>query len=101
MLLKMLTIASKLRSLLDSSGMTAYRLAKNSGVPSSNLSDFLNGKKMPTDDVLSKLAPVLGVEFDELRAYADFERIGGEAGLARIQRYLERERSNGPVRSST
>lgn len=87
MLLMMITIGERLRDLIASSGLTAYRVAADSGVPRSNLSDYLNGKKFPSDDVLAKLAPVLGVPLEQLQAWADAERLGAER-LDGIEKYV-------------
>jgi len=55
-------LEKQLRSAVKDSGLTTYRLAKDSGVSQPVLSRFLNGKRGITLATASKLANVLGLE---------------------------------------
>lgn len=55
------SFTTDLRRLLCTSGLTVYRIAKDSGVPESSIGRFLRGKHGLTIDSLDKIAPVLGL----------------------------------------
>lgn len=78
---------ASLRQLLEKKAWTVYRLAKESGVSEGHLRNILSGKREPTDEVLAKLAPALEASFDQLKAWADADRLGDE-GLARLRKYV-------------
>lgn len=54
------------QKLLDKKGITAYRVAKDTGIPTASLSDWKNGKSIPKADKLSKIATYLGTTIEEL-----------------------------------
>ena len=57
----------KLLKLLKERNMTAYRLAKESGVSRGQLSDLINGKKPnPSINTVIKIAKVLGCKVDDI-----------------------------------
>lgn len=87
MLLKMRTIADRIKERMAELGLTAYRVAKDSGIATSNLSEMLSGKKHPTSAVLTKLAPVLGIPLTQLQAWAD-EDLLGEERLGGLSEYV-------------
>lgn len=51
----------KVKKLLDGKGITAYRLAKDTGIGQSTLSDWKNGRSQPKTDKLIKIANYFGV----------------------------------------
>ena len=51
----------QLRHLINTSGMTRYRISMESGVPQSTLSRFMSGTEMSTA-AIDRLAPVLGLK---------------------------------------
>ena len=55
-------LEQQLRSAVKDSGLTIYRLAKDSGVSQPVLSRFLNGKRGITLATAAKLANALGLE---------------------------------------
>ena len=55
-------LEDQIRAAFDESGMTVYRLAKDSGVPQPVVSRFINGKRGITLATASKLVAVLGLE---------------------------------------
>ena len=59
------TFSSRLRQLLDSADMTAYRLAQVSGVPKQTLSHYLLGNREPAFGNLVKIAKALNVSLSE------------------------------------
>lgn len=65
-------------------------LAKAAGIAPSYLSDIENDRRIPSEDVLRKLAEVLALDFDELMAQA------GKFG-ERADRYLRRHPTAGTL----
>lgn len=65
--------ANSLLRQLEQKKWTVYRLAKESGVTEGHLRNIISGKRSPTDEVLSKLAPALAVPLDQLKAWARAE----------------------------
>jgi hypothetical protein len=55
-------LEDQIREAFKESGMTVYRLAKNSGVPQPVVSRFINRKRGITLDTASKLVTILGLE---------------------------------------
>ena len=76
----------KLKQFRESLGISGYRLAKDAGLAYSNLHHIESGKRPPTDEVLSKIAPILGISFDELKAWANVDKLGAEE-LSAIRKY--------------
>lgn len=54
------------RQIIDKKGITPYRVAKDTGVPNSTLSDWKMGKSKPKADKLLKIANYLGINVEEL-----------------------------------
>lgn len=61
------TFAARLRALRAGAGLTAYALAKKSGVSKQTLSSLEAGNANPSWDVLCKLADALEVPLDAFR----------------------------------
>ena len=55
-------LEEQIRAAIKESGLTIYRLAKDSGVPQPVLSRFVNAKRGITLSTASKLAATLGLE---------------------------------------
>ena len=55
-------LEKQIRAAIKKSGLTIYRLAKDSGVPQPVLSRFVNAKRGITLSTASKLAEALGLE---------------------------------------
>lgn len=55
-------LEEQIRIAIKESGLTIYRLAKDSGVPQPVLSRFVNAKRGITLSTASKLATTLGLE---------------------------------------
>lgn len=53
-------------SLLRERGITAYRVAKDTGIPTATLSDWKNGRSTPKTDKLLKIAEYFGVPLEQL-----------------------------------
>lgn len=77
----------RLRAIREKVGLSGYRVASDAGVDGGLYAKIETGQRHPTDDVLSKLAPVLGIPFDELKAWADADRLGQE-GIERLKRFV-------------
>lgn len=52
----------KIKSHMDSIGLSPYKLSKDHGFPKSSLSDWFTGKAVPGIDSVEKLCSVLGLE---------------------------------------
>lgn len=59
----MYEIYAKMR---DSRGMTDYQVSKETGIPTSVMSSWKNGKYTPKVDRLVKIAKLFNVSMDEL-----------------------------------
>ena len=55
-----------LEKLLKINGTTLYRVAKETGIPYSSLSDWKNGKTTPKQDKMQKLAEYFNVSLEYL-----------------------------------
>ena len=56
----------RLYKLMTEKGMHHAELARRSGLPRNNISTYINGRSLPSQQSLTKLAKVLGVTADEL-----------------------------------
>ena len=56
----------KLKTLLDTKGVTAYRMAADLGFPQSTVSEWLSGAYTPKADKLLLIARYFGVPVEEL-----------------------------------
>lgn len=54
------------RQKLDQKGITPYRVAKDTGIPTSTLSDWKTGRSTPKLDKLIKIADYLDMNLEEL-----------------------------------
>lgn len=54
----------KFKKLLDERGVTAYRVAKETGLSSVVFTDWKNGKSQPKVDKLKKIADYFGVTIE-------------------------------------
>ena len=57
----------KIKSLLDTKGMSAYRLSKITGLSQNTLQNYKNGHE-PSFRNMEKIADALGVSLDEFRS---------------------------------
>lgn len=78
----------RLREHREARGILSAAAAKAVKLQPSNYSAIENGRRDPQDDFLQELAsvPELGLTYDELRTWADLDRLG-EAGLKRLKTY--------------
>ncbi len=65
------TLAEALRRAAKDSGLTAYRLAKDSGVDSAAVLRFLHQQRGLTLESAGKLAQLLGLELRPIRKAGD------------------------------
>jgi transcriptional regulator with XRE-family HTH domain len=56
----------KFRQLIDARGLTPYRVAKDTEIPSSMFYDWKQGRYNPKLDKLQKIATYLGVKIEDL-----------------------------------
>lgn len=80
------TFSEKLKALREARGLSGYRISAEAGIDRALYARLETGQRLPTDDVISKIAPVLDVSFDELKAWADYDRLG-PAGVANLLIY--------------
>jgi transcriptional regulator with XRE-family HTH domain len=59
--------AARLRALIAESGLSAYALARKSGVSKQSLSRLLSGDSKPSWETVCRLAEALGVSTDAFR----------------------------------
>jgi transcriptional regulator with XRE-family HTH domain len=77
------TLGETLRDARVSLSVSLRELAKKLGLAPSYLSDIENDRRVPSEDVLQKLATELELKFDDLMARAG--RVGDQA-----ERYMKR-----------
>lgn len=87
------TFGQRLQRLIDERGSTKYRLGKESGVQQDLIGKIVRGDRSATDEVLAKLAPALGVPYDQLKAWARADGMGEEE-----ERYLWQDTASPLVR---
>lgn len=61
--------------LLNERGITPYRLAKDTGISPSTLSDWKNNKSVPKNDKMQKIADYLNVSVDYLLGKTDIPKV--------------------------
>lgn len=65
--------------LLDENGVTAYRVSKETGIATATLSDWKNGRSVPKQDKLLKIAEYFDVSLDYLLGKSDIRNPYKEA----------------------
>ena len=78
----------RINDAMTEKGYTAYRLSKETGIGSGNLSAQLNGKQKITNATLSKIARALNVSLDWL------EKGIGDMMCPETQEFLQEENEN-------
>ena len=72
----------RLREILKERKISVSRLAEQSGISASNLSNYMNGKISPTLETLGKISETLNIEISELFRKSDdialMVRVNGE-----------------------
>jgi transcriptional regulator with XRE-family HTH domain len=64
----MKTLGQKIRELREAKDLSLRELAKKLGVSAAFLSDIELGRRFPSDDVMAKIARILEVKAEDLRA---------------------------------
>lgn len=75
-----------LRSMLEAGGVTAYRLAKLTGMSEGHVSNLLKGRREFTDDVVERIAEALNIDPEEMKARRDVETLA--ENIERIRQYF-------------
>ncbi len=65
--MKQPTLSDQLRRLVESSGITMYRLSKETGIHTSALSRFLSGERFLSEGALNALGEHLGLRMVKAR----------------------------------
>lgn len=65
--------------LLKEKNVTAYRVAKETGIATATLSDWKNGRSKPKQDKLKKIADYFGVSLDYLVGKTDIRQTANES----------------------
>jgi predicted transcriptional regulator len=58
-----LPFSERFKQAIDGSGLTRYRIAKDSGVAQSTISQFMNGKRSLSLKAVDRIAEVIDLEF--------------------------------------
>lgn len=67
-----MSLGQAINKLAEEKNITKYRIAKNSGIPQTTLSEIANGKNLnPTIDTIEKIAKGIGVPVSELMKKAE------------------------------
>lgn len=62
-----MSLGQAINKLAEEKNITKYRIAKNSGIPQTTLSEIASGKNLnPTIDTIEKIAKGIGVPVSEL-----------------------------------
>ena len=64
----------RFKQILDEKELTAYKVHKGTGIATSTLSDWKNGKSVPKDDKMRKISDFLDVSYDYLVTGKDGDR---------------------------
>jgi transcriptional regulator with XRE-family HTH domain len=81
-----------LRKAREAKGVSAYRLAQQSGLTRGYISNLETGaQKVPSDDVLHRIAETLGVEYKDVRM-ATFDDLYDGEDQEILAMWLERKR---------
>lgn len=78
----------RLAQALAKQGLTKNRLAKLVGLSATHVGHLVSGGRAPTDEVIERIAPHLGVGVPELKALAEVDRLGPEGLEALRQHWL-------------
>lgn len=67
-----MSLGQAINKLAEEKNITKYRIAKNSGIPQTTLSEIASGKNLnPTIDTIEKIAKGIGVPVSELMKKAE------------------------------
>lgn len=80
-------------------GISAYKVAKETGISQGQMNEYKNGKRMPTTENLIKIADYLKCSIDfllgrtgaderEIQLISDFRKLNDE-GKTAVQNYME------------
>ena len=58
-------VADNLKKFISANGMTQKELAENVGVTAASMSDYCNGRRLPTAEILFALKTLYGISIDE------------------------------------
>ena len=83
----------RLRHLRTSKGMSTTRISAEAGIDSGLYARLETNQRQPTDEALQKLAPVLGVPFERLKAWSVLDRLSTQARDFVFEEELERSRA--------
>ena len=67
----------RFEELLEIKGITAYKVAKETGITTTTITNWKNGKYIPKSDKLSKIAEFLGVSENYIRTGEEKPEIPG------------------------
>lgn len=80
--------------LLSEHGVTAYRVAKETGVTTATLTNWKKGKYTPKQDKLQKIADYFGVSIEYLMTGKDEPEKGGSVLTPKDERDIEKILNN-------
>ena len=80
--------------LLEKYGVTAYKVSKATGIAGSTFSDWKNGRSVPKQDKLQKIADYFGVTIDYLMSGKEEPEKKGLALTPRDERDIAKDLNN-------
>ncbi|WP_251501951.1 helix-turn-helix domain-containing protein [Otoolea muris] len=80
--------------LLEKYGVTAYKVSKATGIAGSTFSDWKNGRSVPKQDKLQKIADYFGVTIDYLMSGKEEPEKKGPALTPRDERDIAKDLNN-------
>lgn len=80
--------AERFNEILQKKGLTAYKVAKDCGIAQGQMNEYKNGKRVPGEKYLLKIADYLGVSVDYLLGREDSEPAADPA-INRLRNLLD------------
>lgn len=80
--------AERFNEILQKKGLTAYKVAKDCGIAQGQMNEYKNGKRVPGEKYLLKIADYLGCSVDYLLG-RDSSESASDPGITRLHDLLD------------